>query len=339
MDGHARRTHDGGAMGSLNLGLVAALLVFWVVLTGAVAVRPSANPYRVGVLIFRPPFHLALDGLREGLAQLGYREAENLAFMIQDAHGDMPSLARHAAKLVAAKPDVIFTIGTASTAAVMQATTLPIVFTVVADPLRSSLIASYASSQNNLTGISNSAAPLSGKRLELLQEIAPGIKHVLVLVAPQESVSEVSFKFLAEVAPKLGIELLRRDVTSRAEIEQGLQALPKGTIDAIYHIPSALVGTHIDLLIQRAIEERVPLSVHEDAMVAQGALISYGADIRLLGVQAAKLVAKILTGAKPSEIPVQTAEKLTLVINLSTAKAIGLDIPRTILERTDRFVE
>ena len=83
----------------------------------------------------------------------------------------------------------------------------------------------------------------------------------------------------------------------------------------------------------------MPLSVHEDGVVAQGALISFGADIRLLGVQAAKLVAKILTGAKPSEIPVQTAEKLTLVINLSTAKAIGLDIPRTILERTDRFVE
>ena len=327
-------------MGSLNLGLVAALLVFWVVLTGAVAVRPSANPYRVGVLIFRPPFHLALDGLREGLAQLGYREAENLAFVVEDARGDLPSLAGRAAKIVQAKPDVMFTIGTAPTAAAKQATTtLPIVFTFVADPLRSGLIASYASSQNNLTGITNSAAPLSGKRLELLQEIAPGIKHVLVLVAPQESVSEVSFKFLAEVAPKLGIELLRRDVTSRAEIEQGLQALPKGTIDAIYHIPSALVGTHIDLLIQRAIEERVPLSVHEDAMVAQGALISYGADIRLLGVQAAKLVAKILTGAKPSEIPVQTAEKLTLVINLSTAKAIGLDIPRTILERTDRFVE
>jgi ABC-type uncharacterized transport system substrate-binding protein len=327
-------------MGSLNLGLVAALLVFWVVITGAVAVRPFANPYRVGVLIFRPPFHLALDGLREGLAQLGYREAENLAFVVEDARGDVPSLTGRAAKIVQAKPDAMFTIGTAPTAAAKQATTmLPIVLTFVADPLRSGLIASYASSQNNLTGITSSAAPLSGKRLELLQEIAPGIKHVLVLVAPQESVSEVSFKFLAEVAPKLGIELIRRDVSSRAEIEQALQALPKGTIDAIYHISSGLVGTHIDLLIQRAIEDRIPLSVTEDAMVAQGALISFGADIRLLGEQAAKLVAKILTGAKPSEIPVQVAEKLTLVINLSTAKAIGLDIPRTILEQTDRFVE
>jgi putative tryptophan/tyrosine transport system substrate-binding protein len=319
---------------------MAMVLALWVVFSGAASVTPQASHYRVGVLISRSPFHLALDGLREGLAQLGYREGENLAFVVEDAQGNVPGLASHAAKLVAAKPDVVFTISTASTTEVKQATTtLPIVFTVVADPLRAGLIVSYASSQNNLTGVTNSAAPLSGKRLDLLKTMVPGVKHALVLVAPQENVSEVSFTFLVEAAPRLGIELLRRDVSSRAEIEQTLQALPQGAIDAIYHVPSNLVGAHIDLLIQRAIEDRIPLSVHEDAMVAQGALISYGADIRLLGRQAAKLVAKILTGVKPAEIPVQTAEKPLLVINLSTAKAIGLDIPRAILEQTDRFVE
>ncbi|HEY7495857.1 MAG TPA: ABC transporter substrate-binding protein, partial [Candidatus Tectomicrobia bacterium] len=215
----------------------------------------------------------------------------------------------------------------------------PIVFAFVADPLRSGLIASYASSQNNVTGISSYGGPLSGKRLEILQEIAPGIKRLLVLVAVQESAATTSFQFLAETAPKLGIELLRHDVRSREEIVQTLQAVPRGAVDAIYFVPSNLVGAHIGLLIHKAKEDRVPLAVTEYSMVEQGALVSYGADTRLLGVQAARLMVKILKGARPSELPIQTPEQLLLTINLSTAKAIGLDIPPSILERTERIVE
>jgi putative ABC transport system substrate-binding protein len=328
------------SIGYRKLGLMTALLVVWVVLTGASAVAPPANHYRVGVLISRQPFHLALEGLREGLVQLGYREGENLSFMIEDAQGDVASLASRAVRLVEAKPDVMFTIATAPTAAAKEVTpTLPIVFAVVADPLRSGFIASYASSQNNLTGITNSAGPLSGKRLELLQEIAPGIKRVLALVVPHEKAAEVTIQFLAEAAPKLGIELLRHDVTSKEEIEQSLKTLPKGAVDAIYYVPSSLAGTNLNLLIHKANEDKIPLTVTDYSMVEQGALVSYGADLRLLGIQAAKLVAKIMKGAKPSEMPVQTPEQLPLALNLATAKAIGLDIPRNILERIDRFVE
>jgi putative ABC transport system substrate-binding protein len=246
----------------------------------------------------------------------------------------------HRSKIIETRPDIIFTISTAATAVAKKATTaLPIVFTCVADPLRSGLIASYASSQNNLTGIASYAGPLSGKRLEILKEIAPGIQRVLVFVAPQDSIAEVSFQFLAEAAPKLGIELLRHDVTSKEEIERVLQNLPKGAVDAIYLVPAGLVATHIDLLIHKAKEDRIPLAVTDTSMVARGALVSYGAEFRLLGLQAAKLVAKILKGAKPSESPVQTPEKLVLTINLSTAKAIGLDIPASVLERAEHIVE
>ena len=327
-------------IGTRRLGLAAVLLVAWVVLTGASAAAPASIHYRVGVLISRLPFDQAVEGLREGLGQLGYHEQETIAFIVENAQGEVADLDRQAAKIVESKPDVIFTVATAPTAAAKQATTtLPIVFAVVADPLRSGFIASYASSQNNLTGITNSAGPLSGKRLELLQEIVPGIKRVLVLVAPQESVAQVSFQFLVELAPKLGIALLRRDVTSREEIEQTLKALPQGAVDAIYHVPSSLVGAHIDLLIRKSKEDKIPLTVHEDSMVEQGALVSYGANIRLIGMQAAKIMAKIFKGVKPAEIPVQTPEKLALAINLTTARAIGLDIPRSVLERTDRLVE
>jgi putative ABC transport system substrate-binding protein len=290
----------------------------WVVWLAAAALLLSVSrdgaqgrQYRIGVLTSGETFNLALDGLREGLAQLGYQEGKDIAFMVEDAQGDVASLADRAARLVTAQPDIMFTMASAPTAAAKQATTtIPIVFAFVADPLRLGLVASYASSQNNLTGISSHAGPLSGKRLEILQEVAPGIKRVLTLVAPRENVAAMSFEFLAEVAPKLGIELRRHDVTSKAEIEQVLKALPKDAVDAIYFIPSSLVMTNLDLLIHKAKEDRIPLAVSETSMVERGALVSYGAEFRLLGIQAAKLVAKLLKGAKPSEVPIQTPEQL-----------------------------
>ncbi len=315
-------------------------LTIWLLCVGVALAGAPARPYRVAVLLPGLTFSPALEGFREGLAQLGYHEEKDIAFMVEDAQGEVASLASRAARLVEAKPDVIFTVSTAPTARAKQATTtVPIVFAFVADPLRSGLIASYASSQNNLTGITSYAGPLSGKRLEILQEVAPGIKRVLVLVAPQEQVAETSFQFLAEVAPKLGIELVRHDVTSKEELAQRLKAVPQDAVDAIYYNPSNLIGAHLDLLIDKAKEERLPMAVTDSSMVERGALVSYGPDMRLLGMQAAKLVAKILKGTKPSEMPVQTPEQLPLTINRTTAKAIRLDIPRSILERTERVVE
>ena len=318
----------------------AVLLVVWALLVAGAPAGAQSPRYRVAVLTPGGTFNVALDGLREGLAQLGYHEGKDLAFLVEDAQGKVANLAEQTAKLVEAKPDVIFTIGTAPTAAAKQATTtLPIVFAFVADPLRLGLVASYATSQNNVTGITSHAGPLSGKRLEILQEVAPGIKRVLVLVAPQESVAAVSFQFLAEAAPKLGVELLRHDVTSKAEIEQKLKVVPERAVDAIYFVPAILVGANIDLLIHKAKQDKIPLAVTETSMVERGALVSYGAEFRLLGIQAAKLVAKILKGAKPAELPIQTPEQLVLTLNLTTAKAIGLNIPPSVLERAERVVE
>ncbi len=316
------------------------LLVIWGLLVGGFPVEAQSPRHRVAVLTPGGAFSPALEGFREGVAQLGYQEGKDIALLVEDAQGEVASLASRAAKIVEAKPDVIFTVSTAPTAAAKQATTtIPIVFAFVADPLRSGFIASYASSQNNVTGITSYAGLLTGKRLEILQEIAPGIKRVLVLVAPQEKVAEMSFQFLTEAAPKFGIELLRHDVSSKEELEQKLKAVPKGAVDAIYYNPSNLVGACLDLLVRKAKEDRIPLAVTDLSMVQQGALVSYGPDMRLLGTQAAKLVAKILKGEKPSEMPIQTPEQLPLAINLSTAKAIGLDIPAGILERAERVVE
>ena len=201
------------------------------------------------------------------------------------------------------------------------------------------MIASYASSQNNLTGVSTYSGPLTGKRLELLREIAPEMKRILAVVAMNEANAQAAFERLAQVAQKLQIQVLRHDVTTREELEQVLSAMPPGSVEAMYHVPSFLVSAHIDLLIQKARQEKPPLMVHEDSMVEQGALASYGANFRLMGAQTAKLVAKILKGTKPSEMPIQTPDKMLLTINLTTAKAIGLGLPLSVLERADRLVE
>jgi putative ABC transport system substrate-binding protein len=259
---------------------------------------------------------------------------------VHNVDGDVSNLAEHTAKIVAAKPDLIFTVGTAITTAAQRATaTIPIVFTYVAEPQKFGITANFTSSENNLTGVSHYAARVSGKRLEILKEIAPHITSILTIVSANERVAEESFRFLQEAAEKLAVHTVRRDVTEKGEIEQILRALPQGSVDAVYHIPSSLVGANIDQLIAKAREDKLPMVVHESAMVEKGALVSYGSDARLTGIQAAELMVMILQGTKPADIPIQIPEQLHLAVNLSTARAISLKIPRNLLERVDQLVE
>jgi putative ABC transport system substrate-binding protein len=216
---------------------------------------------------------------------------------------------------------------------------VPVVFAWVGDPVRSGLIASYSSSRSNLTGITSYAGPLSGKRLELLKEIAPGTKRVLALVSPQEIVARESLQMAEKTAKKLGVQIVRRDVTSKEEIEKVLEGPLKGSVDAIYHVPSTLVGVYVDLVVKKGRDEKLPLVTHETVMVEQGALCAYGADLRLIGGQAARLVVKVITGEKPSNIPTEIPEQFLFVLNTTTAKVIGLKIPRNVLNKVDRVVE
>jgi ABC-type uncharacterized transport system substrate-binding protein len=212
------------------------------------------------------------------------------------------------------------------------------VFAWVGNPLSAGLVASYPYSKSNLTGVTTSGDSLSGKRLEVLLEIAPKAKRLLVIVSSNESLAINSFRSTEEAAKKLGVRLVRRNVTNEQEIKIALEET-KGSVDAIFHLPSNLVRSSIDLLIRKALADRIPLSVNDDAFVDRGALISYGPYSRLVGIQAAKLVNKILQGGKPGEITIETPDRLFLSINQTTAKQIGVNIPRGILERADRLVQ
>ncbi len=315
--------------------IVVALAILLAVASHA---APPARAVKIAVLTPGLSFSEVLEGFREGLRQLGYENA-NLTLLVEDTKGTGADVKAQAQTLVASKPDVVVTVGTSHTVAAKAATsTIPIVFTWVGDPVRSGLVPSYASSGNNLTGVSVYSGPLSGKRLEILKEIAPDSRRVLCLVA-KESIAEISFTLAQRTADQLGLTLIRRDVASRDDIVRELGAFPKGAFDAIYHVPSGLVTAHISLLIQRAREDKVALMAHEDELVAAGALISYGANYRRMGQQTARVVDRVLGGVAPAEIPIQVPDKLMLAINLVTARAIGLKPPLTLLERAERLVE
>jgi putative ABC transport system substrate-binding protein len=309
-------------------------------LSSVLPVGAQSPSYQVAAIIPGLSYHPVLRGVQEGLGRSGFHTGKNLAFIVYNFDGDLSNLAEQTAKIVAAKPDLILTLGTAITSAVQRATaTIPIVFTYVAEPQKFGLTANFTSSENNLTGVSHYAARVSGKRLEILKEIAPHITNILTIVAPNERVAEESFRFLEQAAEKLAIHIIRRDVAEKEDIEPVLRALPRGAADAIYHIPSSLVSANIDLLIAKAREDKLPMVLHESAMVERGALVSYGSDARLTGIQAAELMAMILQGAKPSDLAIQMPEQLHLAVNLTTARAIGLKIPRNLLERVDQLVE
>lgn len=316
-------------------GLLAALIL---VLAGRVEAQPSG--YRIGVLTPGGDFGPVLEGLRRGLTQLGYEEGKHISFIIEDTKMETSDPVKAAARLLEAKPQLLFTIATSHTAAAKQVTAnVPIVFTMTTEPVQSGFVAGFASSKNNLTGVSNAVAALSGKRLELLKEIAPGMKRALAIVSINESIAEKSFRPLVEPAKKLGVQIIRRDVTNKEELENILLDTPRGSVDAIFHIPSLLLRNHIALLVEKSKKDKLPFSVHTEELVKKGALVSYGEDYGLIGVQSARIVSKILNGIKPAEIPIEMPERPLLAINFTTAKIIGLKVPRQVLDRVDRKVE
>jgi len=281
-----------------------------------------------------------LVGLRQGLAQLGFVEGKQITINVEDTKSDTLDPVKATLRLLETKPALIVTVTTSHAAAAKQvAGNLPIVFTVVADPARIGLVASYASSKNNLTGVATNTVGLSGKRLELLKEMIPSMKRALVVVTINENSAQLSFKFLEETAKKLDIQLIRRDVATKEDIEKALLETSRGSVDAIILVPSNLLRNYMGLFIDKAKKDKLPLSVHEQSLVQQGALVSYGDDFTLIGVQTARIVVKVLNGSKPSEIPIETPEHQILAVNRTTARIIGLKIPRKFLERVDHIVD
>jgi putative tryptophan/tyrosine transport system substrate-binding protein len=278
--------------------------------------------------------------LLQGLAQLGWTDGRNLQIDIRWGGGDAERIRKSAAELAALAPDVIFATGSASVAAMLQATrTVPIVFAIVPDPVGSGFVNSLSRPGGNATGFMQFEYSLSGKWLELLKQIAPGVTRAAVLWDPAITAGIGQFAVIQSVAPSVGVEVSPINLRDASEIERDVVRFAQSSNGGLILTASALSVVHRNLIIALALRHKLPAVYFNRSLVTDGGLISYGANLIDQYRQAASYVDRILKGEKPADLPVHAPTKYELVINLKTAKALGLDIPTSVLARADEVIE
>ncbi|HXX06837.1 MAG TPA: ABC transporter substrate-binding protein [Pseudolabrys sp.] len=275
-----------------------------------------------------------------GLQELGWIRGGNLQIEYRWGAGDSKLYPRYAAELVALAPDIMLASGGTTVGALQQATsTVPIVFVNVTDPVNRGLVSSLARPGGNASGFIQFEYSLSGKWLELLKQIAPGVTRAAVIRDPSEFSGVGQFAAIQTVAQSLGVEVNPVDARAAGEIERAVTAFARGSNSGLIVTASGAAAGHRKLIITLAARYRLPAVYSYRFDVADGGLISYGPDVVDQFRRAAGYVDRILKGEKPADLPVQAPTKYQLVINLKTAKALGLDIPQTILSRADEVIE
>jgi putative ABC transport system substrate-binding protein len=299
---------------------------------------------RIGVLtsstMHDPASQARLGALQQGLQLLGWNDGRNMRIDYRWAAGDPDDLRKYAAELVALAPDVILANGSAAAALLLQATRfVPIVFTDVPDPVGAGFVDSLARPGRNITGFMLFEYAMSGKWLELLKEIAPGVTRAAVLRDPSMTAGIGQFAAIQAVAPSLRLELHPVDVRDAPEIERAIPAFARGSNDGLIVTSSPSAMRHRDLIIKLAARHRLPAVYSFRYYFTGGGLISYGPDPIDPFRRAAEYVDRILKEEKPADLPVQNPTKYELLINLNTAKALGLEVPPTLLARADEVIE
>jgi len=281
-----------------------------------------------------------LAAFTQALQQLGWTEGRNVQIETRWARGSAPEIRRHAGELVALAPDVIFATGTAAMGPFLQATrTVPIVFVNVADPVGAGFIDSLSHPGGNATGFIQFEYSLSGKWVELLKQIAPGVTRAAVLRDPTITSGIGQFAVIQSVAQSVGMEVSAINLRDAGEIERGVTKFAGAPNGGLIVASSALSVVHGELIIALAARHKLPAVYYRRYFVAAGGLISYGYDTVAQFRAAASYVDRILKGEKPSNLPVQAPTKYELVINLKTAKALGLEVPPMVLARADEVIE
>jgi putative ABC transport system substrate-binding protein len=314
--------------------LTAAILALVGALLSPASAQRARQPYRVGVLNdARAANHPAVDGLKAGLRDLGFEEGRDVIFDVTLTDGNLDRMSAAAGALVKAGVDVIFTSNEAATLAAKTAThTIPIVFTLVGDPVAAGIVTSLAHPTENLTGVSSLTTELVPKRLEALKALAPRLRRVWAISHGSDLASGAVNTRALEVSSRFGMEVMPRAVRTPEELEQILEQLRPG--DGLL-VPDIAAMDISAMLLETSIDRRVPAVFSSELWVSHGGLVSYGADYRAQGVQAARLVGKILHGGRPRDLPVEGADRIILAVNLKTAASFGLTAPRTLLFRAD----
>jgi len=276
----------------------------------------------------------------QGLQQLGWTVGQNVQIDYRWSAGDEDDTRKYAAELVALAPDVIFVSGSAAVEPLRRATrTVPIVFVLVPDPVGAGFISSMARPGGNITGFTQWDYSMAAKWLALLKEIAPNTTRAAVLRDPSITAGIGQWATIQSVSSSVGVEVSPISLVDAAEIDTALTAFARSPNGGLIVTGSALTVLRRDLIIALATRYRLPAVYYDRHYVAAGGLISYGSNLVEQFRLGATYVDRILKGEKPADLPVQTATKFELVINLNTAKALGLDVPSSLLARADEVIE
>jgi putative tryptophan/tyrosine transport system substrate-binding protein len=323
---------------------------FMATLGGAAAAWPLAGRAqqgervrRIGVLMpgdaDNPDNQARLAAFLQGLQQFGWAVGRNLRIDLRWAAGEVDRNRQYAAELVGLAPDVIWAVASGVFALKQATRTVPIVFTIVADPVGLGFVDNMARPGGNITGFLALEYGISGKWLELLKQVATGVTRAAVVRDPANLSSAGQFAAVASVGPALGVDIVPVNVSDPGELENTLAAFARSPNGGVVVTGSAFALMRRDLIIKLAAQHRLPAVYYERAFVVAGGLISYGPDFVDLYRRAASYVDRILKGEKPADLPVQAPTKFELVINLKTAKVLGLEVPATLIARADELIE
>ncbi len=318
----------------------ACLGLFLLVSLPADAQQPAKVP-RIGYLSLHAPSELD-EAFRRGLREKGWIEGQNIAIEYRTAEWRADRVPGLAAELVRLRMDLIFTTSTPAAQAAKNATkTIPIIFTNVADPIRAGFVTNLARPDGNITGLTTINVELSAKRLELLKEAVPKTLRVAVFVNPASPWAPVLLQETEAAAATLGLRLRILEVRGAHDLEKAFAAMPRRDIGALLILPDPFhnVQETQTRVARLALERRLPLMAPYRGNAEAGGLMSYGTNLPELFRQGATYVDKILKGAKPTDLPVEQPMRFELVINMKTAKALGLTFPPSILVRADQVIE
>jgi ABC-type uncharacterized transport system substrate-binding protein len=326
-------------IGKIFIWLLATVLLIAVAPTEA---QQTGKVPRIGVLEYGASSSAAprVKPFQQGLRDLGYVEGKNIIVEYRYAELRADRLSDYANELVRLKVEVIFASADVSARAAKEASnTIPIVFATATDPVRDGFVSSLARPGGNLTGLSLLAPELNGKRIELLKEAFPKITKVGFVRRVSSASSERSIEDAEVVAKALGLQLQAIRLKERDDINSGFEAAKRAGVQALAFPPSVFLSTHRERIISVAATNKLPAIYSTPGFVDAGGLMSYGPDVSANFRRAATYVDKILKGAKPSDLPVEQPTKFEFVINLKTAKQIGVTIPPNVLARADRVIK
>jgi putative tryptophan/tyrosine transport system substrate-binding protein len=320
--------------------IIVSFLATFVLAAVHLAQAQQAKVYRVGVIYEGGPLNLAIDGLKDGLRELGFEAGRHYVLEIRDIKGDPKAVEEAARSLEREKVDLVYAVSTSVVIPVKRATAeVPIVFAVGSDPVVAGLVDSFARPGGRLTGVHFLSADLTAKRLEILKEILPEVRRIVTFYDPRNEVALRAAKAAREAARQLKVEIVERHVASVEELQLGLKALKTQEVDAYFYTQDAMVVSQAQFIIETAKAKKLPTMFAEPSLVKEGALVSYGVSYLEVGRVSAKYVQRVLTGTSPQKLPVESLGRVGLAVNLKTARELGVTIPQAVRLRADEVIQ